>query len=39
MPTDEEYDDMIVKRLPNDEDGVIYNYLNMTLIFDVVNNG
>ena len=37
-PTDEEYDDMIVNRQTNDQDELIYKYLNMKLIFDAGTN-
>ena len=37
-PTYEEYDDMIVKGGPNDEDEVIDNYFKVNLIFDVGTN-
>ena len=38
MPTDDEYDGMVVKGRPNDKDEVIDKYLNMNLIFDVRTN-
>ena len=34
-PTDDEYNDMIVKGWPKDEKEIIDKYLNMNLIFDV----
>ena len=37
-PTDEEYDDMIVKGRQNYKDEVIDKYLNVKLVFDVGTN-
>ena len=37
-PMDETYDDIIVEGRPENEEEVIYNYLNMNLIFDVCTN-
>ena len=38
MPTNEEYDNMIIEGQPSGKDEVIYKYLNMNSIFDVGTN-